>query len=95
MAIFISKRVQEKLEDKHGGVSMEEIRQCFANIEGNILYDTRAQHITNPITRWFISETNFGRQLKIAYIEREGNIHIKTAYAPDDAERKAYAEGNK
>lgn len=95
MAIYISKRVQDKLDEKHGGVSMMEIRQCFANLDGKILYDTRATHLTNPITRWFIAETDFGRELKIAYIQREGNIHIKTAYEPNDDERTAYAEGNK
>ncbi len=95
MDIFISKRVQEKLDDKHGGVSMVEIRQCFANRDGNFLYDTRATHLTNPITRWFVAETDFGRQLKIAFVERQGNIHIKTAYEPNADELHAYAEGNK
>lgn len=95
MEIFISKRVQEKLDGKHGGVTMVEIRQCFANIDGRILNDVRANHLTNPITQWFIAETDYGRELKIAFLERHGNIHIKTAYAPNEDERRAYAEGNK
>jgi len=95
MEIFISKRVQEKLDDKHGGVSMLEIRQCFANRDGAFLRDDRANHLTNPPTQWFIAETDRCRELKIAFIEREGAIHIKTAYAPNDAERRVYAEVNK
>lgn len=95
MKIYISKRVQEKLDLKHDGVSMDEIRQCFANIDGKFLRDTRANHQTNPPTQWFIAETNYGRELKIAFIEREGNIHIKTAYSPNLDEISVYAEGNK
>lgn len=95
MEIYISKRVQEKLDNKHDGVTMVEIRQCFANIDGKFLNDVRANHLTNPITQWFIAETDFGKEIKVAFIERHGNIHIKTAYAPNDDERNAYAEGNK
>lgn len=95
MAIYISKGVREKLEVKHGGVSIDEIRECFANLDGKLLYDTRAEHLTNPITRWFIAETNYGRELKIAFMQMNGDIHIKTAYEPNAAERKAYTEGNK
>lgn len=74
---------------------MDEIRQCFANLDGKMLYDTRATHLTDPLTRWFIAETNYGRELKIAFIEREGNLHIKTAYEPNEVERRVYAEANK
>ena len=95
MEIYISKRVQEKLDSKHGGVTMTEIRQCFANRAGRFLNDVRADHLSNPITQWFIAETDFGKELKLAFIERQGNIHIKTAYAPNDDERRAYEEGNK
>jgi uncharacterized DUF497 family protein len=95
MEIFISRKIQEKLDHKHGGVSMSDIRECFANRDGKFLRDTRANHQTNPPTQWFIAETNFGRELKIAFLERDGNIHIKTAYEPNDDEHRAYTRGNK
>ncbi len=94
MAIYISKVVREKLDVKHGGVSLDEIRECFANMDGKLLYDTRSEHLTNPITRWFIAETNYGRELKIAFMQMSGDIHIKTAYEPNEAEREAYEKGN-
>lgn len=70
MEIYISKAVQEKLDTKHGGVTMDEIRQTFANIDGKFLIDSRAEHLTNPLTRWFIAETNYGRELKIAFMQK-------------------------
>ena len=95
MNILISERVQTKLNSKHGGVTINEIRECFANLDGRILIDTREDHVTNPYTRWFIAETNCGRELKVAYIPYTHEIQIKTAYEPDDSERNAYREGNK
>lgn len=91
MKILISKSVREKLLVKHKGVSVEEIRQCFANREGPILIDSRATHLTNPVTRWFIAETDFGRQLKIAYMPMaDKSIVIKTVYEPNEREISIY-----
>ena len=95
MKIYISQKVQEKLDSRHGGVTLQEIRECFANIDGKILIGSRARHLTNPLTRWFIAETNRGRELKIAYMPLPDSFHIKTAYEPDDNDRNAYTEGNK
>lgn len=63
--IWISDRVRLKLAEKHGGVSDEEIRQCFENLEPgwNYIRDTRDGHYSDPPTYWFISETNRRRQL--------------------------------
>lgn len=95
MKIIISSRVREKLDVKHDGVSIREIRECFANRDGKILIDSREDHLTNPLTRWFIAETNFGRELKICYMPIRDELHIKTAFEPDDDDRRAYREGNK
>ncbi|MCB4360910.1 hypothetical protein [Quatrionicoccus australiensis] len=95
MKIIISSRVREKLDVKHDGVSIHEIRECFANRDGKILIESREEHLTNPLTRWFIAETNFGRELKICYMPIRDEFHIKTAYEPDADDRHAYREGNK
>lgn len=92
MALIISTQVRNKLANKTPPVTQEEIAQCFANRTGQMLIDTRADHLTNPMTRWFISETDFGRKLKIAFIPAQGNIVIKTAYDPNAVELSIYAD---
>lgn len=55
--------------------------QCFANREAKIaLIDTREEHQSDPPTRWFIAETDFGRKLKIAYIPRGKDIYLRSAF---------------
>lgn len=95
MKLIISSRVREKLDTKHGGVTIDEIRECFANLDGKILIDSREDHLTNPLTRWFIAETNYGRELKICYMQIRDEFHIKTAFEPDNNDLHAYNEGNK
>lgn len=92
MAIRLSASVQTKLNDKHGGVTLEEIKECFANRDGEYLYDTRPEHLTSPITRWFISETNKGRKLKICFLHTGGDTFIKTAFEPNQTEIKLYED---
>jgi len=91
-SLVMSQHVRSKLANKNPPVTREEILQCFANLNGNILYDTRSQHVTDPLTRWFIAETDYGRKLKIAYIPKNGDIIIKTAYDPDQEELRIYAK---
>lgn len=43
MALICSSAVNQKLAQKQG-VSLEEVQQCFANREGNLLEDTREEH---------------------------------------------------
>jgi len=74
---------------KHG-VNKDEIEQCFANRTGPYLEDTRADHLTDPITLWFIAETNFGRLLKIVFIDKNTDLHIRTAYSPNIQELCIY-----
>jgi hypothetical protein len=89
MAIKISPKVREKLTVKHR-VNEEEIEQCFHNRTCDFMIDIRAEHRTNPITRWFISETDVGRQLKIAFIPMGDDLHIRSAYEPNEAEKDIY-----
>lgn len=93
MAIKISPKVREKLTSKHR-VNEVEIAQCFANRTHGYCTDMRADHLTNPITRWFISETDVGRKLKVAFIPIQDDIHIRTAYEPDDPELADYAKNS-
>lgn len=46
--------------------------------------------MTNPLTRWFIAETDFGRKLKIAFMPTDEGIVIKTAYGPNTEELRIY-----
>jgi hypothetical protein len=85
MAIKISPSVREKLTNKHR-VNEDEIAQCFANRTHTFLIDTRSDHLSNPMTRWFISETDVGRKLKVAFIPVKDDVHIRTAYEPHKTE---------
>jgi hypothetical protein len=92
MKIDISDRVLEKLNTKHGGVTLDELRQCFANRNGEYAIDDREDHLTNPLTRWFIAETNFGRKLKICFIPLPDRVELKTAYEPSAGEIALYGK---
>lgn len=88
--LIISAKVREKLAGKHPPVTQDEIVQCFANRTGKLLFDQREQHQSDPPTRWFISETDYGRKLKIAFINTDPGIVIRTAYDPNSEETRIY-----
>lgn len=91
MGIVLSSSVVTKLNTKHGGVTEAEIRQCFANLEREPKIDSRARHLTNPVTRWFIAETDRGRLLKICYMPYpNGDYVIKTAFEPNAEDMSAF-----
>lgn len=46
--------------------------------------------MTNPVTRWFIAETDLGRKLKVAYMATTDGVVIKTAYDPNKEEIRIY-----
>ncbi len=93
VALVISSSVREKLNNKQPPVTQEEIEQCFANRIGKFLIDTRADNLTNPLTRWFVSETDYGRKLKVCFMPfANGEIHVKTAYDPNEKELRIYAD---
>ncbi len=87
--IIISGNVQEKLSNKHH-VTKREISQCFDNRCGEYLIDDRENNRTDPPTLWFVAETNQQRLLKVAFIFKDGNFYIKTAYEPNAAEITIY-----
>lgn len=89
MALKCSTAVKQKLAEKHG-VNLDEVQQCFANREGGLLEDTREDHKSDPPTQWFIAETDYGRRLKVAFILKDGNILLKTAYGPSCKEEAIY-----
>ena len=87
MKLIIAQKVRQKFSDKHGGITDNEIRQCFANQSKPPMIDGRAEHLTNPVTRWFIAETDYGRLLKICYMPYpNGDFVIKTAFDPNAVE---------
>jgi len=91
MALVISPKIRNKLLQKHG-VSEEEIIQCFTSRERGFLVDSRENHRTDPPTHWFIAETDFGKKLKVVFIQSRDNsdIYIKTAYLANEKEMEIY-----
>ena len=84
-----SPRVFQKLKSKHG-VTEKEFRECFNNSDGRSLEDTRPDHISDPITLWFIAQTDAGRELKICYMFEDNTVSIKTAYQPNSEEKRIF-----
>lgn len=89
MQLHFSDSIVEKLKEKHN-VDVKEVFECFFNRGGEFLVDEREDHKTDPPTKWFISETDKGRSLKICFIEFNGKIAIKTAYDANAQEIRIY-----
>lgn len=90
MRMFISPAVRAKLAKPDHNVTDLEIIQCFANRDRGYLTDSRPEHQTPIPTQWFVSETDYGRKLKIVFIydTKSGIVDIKSAYsATADVER--------
>lgn len=88
--LIVSSAVLLKLRDKHG-VTMREVEQCFENKCGIFLEDDREDHQTDPPTLWFVAPTNRNRPLKVVFIFIDGNVHIKSAFDPNEDEIAIYA----
>lgn len=88
--LIIAARVLDKLRNKHE-IVRSEVEQCFANRTGKLLIDDRELRKTNPPTLWFIAKTNKGRLLKIVYIQKGSEVHLKSAYDPNAVELGIYA----
>lgn len=95
MALIISPKVLAKLANKQPPVMRNEVEQCFANRTGLYLIDNREDHESDPPTRWFIAETFYGRKLKIVFILRGVDIHLRTAYVPNTDELEIYSNYHK
>lgn len=87
--LIVADAIKAKLKTKHK-VDVLEVEQCFHNKRGRLLMDTRAAHKTDPPTLWFIAKTNKERLLKIVYIQINTEIHLKTAYEPNEDEKQLY-----
>ena len=86
--MYISPKIQKKLLEKHN-VKRHEITECFSNRTGGFLKDKREDHDTNPPTLWFVAETDYGRKLKVVFIN-DDDINIKTAYEANKEEIRIY-----
>ena len=95
MALIISPKIRQKLAKKEPPVMEEEVVQCFANRINKYLYDRREQHETDPPTLWFISETDYGRKLKIVFVQEDGDTYLRTAYKPNREEIRIYNKYSK
>jgi hypothetical protein len=78
MAIRISPDVLDKITKRN--IRVIEIEQCFLNRTGGLCEDTRAHHLTDPITQWFVAETDKGRNIKIMYVSTANGVDLKSAY---------------
>ena len=87
--LHISEAVRIKLATRHK-VSEAEVMEAFANRDGGLLEDTRAQNQTIPPTLWFVAQTHRGRLLKIVFIRDGGRVFLKTAYEPNIEEQRIY-----
>lgn len=93
MRFLISNKVRDKLKDPTHSVTEDELLQAFANRTGPSLQDSREKHKTNPPTQWFVSETDYGRKLKVMYILHEGGIvEIKSSYNATAEIQRIYAK---
>lgn len=88
--LIISQKIQTKLDGKTPPVERREVIQCFQNRSGKLLFDTRPDHISNPLTLWFVAPTNAGRMLKVAYIPKDGQYYLRSAYDPNSTETAIY-----
>jgi uncharacterized DUF497 family protein len=91
VGLEISSKVRSKLAVKHN-VSEEEVLECFSNRDGKLLTDKREEHKTDPLSQWFIAETDKRRKLKVVFIfiPEEGRTIIKSCFSPNPAEIKLY-----
>lgn len=92
MSLFLSARVREKLLARN--ITEAHVVQCFANRAGRDLFDNRPKHKTDPPTRWFIAETDYGIKLKVCFIYHQDTqlVEIKSAFKPNDEEVAIYAK---
>jgi hypothetical protein len=91
MRLVISQAVLKKLAEKHR-VTKAEVEQTFENLAGGLLRDTREEHLTDPPTWWFVSDTDAGRKLKVAFVQRGELVFLKTAYDANEDEKEIYKD---
>jgi hypothetical protein len=87
--LIISPEIEQKLTRKHG-LKRTDIEQCFRNRLRSYLIDTRLEHLTDPLTEWFISENDRGDLIKVVCIFENGLIFLKSAFIPNEIEISIY-----
>ncbi len=92
--LIVSAGVIAKLREKHG-VTERGVEQCFENKCGMYLLDDREDHRTDPPTLWFLAPTNEDRLLKVVFMFVEGNVHLKSAFVPEQAAIDFYEKHGK
>lgn len=83
MAIIISPSIAAKIgRQDHGGVTEQEVRECFENHDGRLCWDSRPEHLDGKgqPSPWFVAETNKRRLLKIMFVRDDGDLYLKSAY---------------
>src|SRR6218665_2388109 len=63
-----------------------------SRLSGKDLFDNRPKHKTDPPTRWFIAETDYGVKLKVCFIYHPDTqlVEIKSAFKPNEDEIAIY-----
>lgn len=92
--LVVSAGVLNKLREKHG-VAVREIEQCFENKCGTYVIDDREDNRTDPVTLTFVAPTNQDRLLKVCFMFIDGNVHIKSAFEPTQADIDYYDKHGK
>lgn len=94
MPIFISPSVRNKLAQPDHNVTDQEIVQCFANRDRTFATDNRPEHQTPIPTQWFVSETDYGRKLKVVFICDPATkiVDIKSAYSATTEVERIYTK---
>jgi hypothetical protein len=92
MALIISARVHEGLAGQKPPVTPGEIRECFATRTGRYLLDRREDHQSDSPTKWFISDTYYGRKLKIVFTLKGDDVVIRSACWARDDEIRIYSK---
>jgi len=93
MAIIISKEIEEKIgADSHGNVTVKEVHECFANHCGLYASEQHPEHKNDKgkATPWFVADTNHGRTLKVMFVRRGRDVHVKSAYPANDNVQRIY-----
>ena len=90
MKLYLSPKIRQKLTLKTPPVSENDIYECFTNRTHSFLKDTREDHKTDPITLWFVSENDYGRRLKVCFMNDGQQVSIKSAYVPNADEERIY-----
>jgi uncharacterized DUF497 family protein len=90
--LIVSPAIKDKLDTKHA-VKVGEVHECFLNREGPYLSDDD-EDTTQPDSPsfWFIAPTNKGRLLKVIFVQRDGNLYLKSAYEANAKSQQIYSQ---